>query len=92
MRLQLLMSAVGGLMLGVGLFHLLPHALVELGPASIDRTVWWVMLGMLAMFFLLRMFHFHQHGTAEVDEHETHPAAHDHDHDHDHAHEVEASK
>ena len=38
-RLQLMMSAVGGLMLGVGLFHLLPHASVELGPAAIDRVV-----------------------------------------------------
>ncbi|MFP6695050.1 MAG: iron permease, partial [Pirellulales bacterium] len=42
MRLQLMMSAVGGLMLGIGLFHLLPHAVnpsVPLGDA-----IFWLML------------------------------------------------
>lgn len=78
-RLQLLISFVGGLMLGISVFHLLPHALVELGGQRIDSAMLSMMCGMVAMFLLLRMFHFHDHGTAEVPE----PESHDHDHDHD---------
>lgn len=73
-RMQLTMSAVAGLMLGVGLFHMLPHSVVETG--DIDRSVWWMMVGLLTMFLLIRVFHFHEHGVAEDHEH-------DHDHDHD---------
>ena len=69
-RVQLMMSFVGGLMLGVGLVHLLPHAVAELG--SVDRAVSWTMFGLLAMFFLIRMFHFHEHGTLD-----THSTTHD---------------
>ena len=74
-RLQMLISYVGGLMLGISVFHLLPHAMVELGGARVDAAMIALMCGMVAMFLLLRMFHFHDHGTAEV------PDAHDHDHD-----------
>ncbi|MBN70955.1 MAG: iron permease [Gimesia sp.] len=84
-RMETLISFVGGLMLGIGVFHLLPHAVAEMG--SIDRAVWWMMTGIITLFFLLRTFHFHQHGTVELEE-EGH--THDHDHDHDcdqhHAH------
>jgi zinc and cadmium transporter len=82
-RMQLLVSFVGGLMLGVGLFHLLPHAAREI--ASIDKVVYWTMTGLLCTFFLIRAFHFHQHGSAEEPE-PTAPHAYDHDHDcaHDH--------
>lgn len=34
-RMQLLISLIGGLMLGIGLFHMLPHAIVELGSAQL---------------------------------------------------------
>jgi zinc and cadmium transporter len=85
-RTQLLMSFVAGLMLGVGMFHMLPHAAHETG--SLDRTVWWAMAGLLVMFFLQRFFHFHQHGPTEMALVEHHPYAGepscDHDHDHDH--------
>jgi zinc and cadmium transporter len=79
-RLQLSMSLCGGLMLGIGLLHLLPHAVATLG--SLDRAVWWLMAGLLTMFFLIRAFHFHQHEPAEAgpadDAHG--PDAGDHDH------------
>jgi len=82
-RTQLIMSFVAGLMLGVALYHLLPHALVQLGAANgnaavaIDTAVWWTMLGMILMLLLLRLFHFHQHDFShEEDGH------HDHQHDH----------
>ncbi|MFN0052806.1 MAG: ZIP family metal transporter [Planctomycetales bacterium] len=89
-RMQLLVSFVGGLMLGVGLFHMLPHAAIEL--QSLDAVVLWTMAGLLTTFFLIRAFHFHQHGSAEQhDVHDPRPVAehdcgHDHDHDHDQAH------
>ena len=81
-RMQLLVSLVGGLMLGIGVFHLLPHGYAEIG--SVDTAVKWMMGGILVMFFLLKMFHFHNHGPVEGDGH-TH-GHHDHDHDHDDAH------
>lgn len=80
-RMQVIMSAVGGLMLGIALFHMLPHALTELGPTRAEFVTVWVMVGLLTMFFLLRAFHFHHHDTADVLGHD-----HDHDHDHDHRH------
>ena len=78
-RLQLSISFVGGLMLGISVFHLLPHALVEVGGQRVDAVMLSLMLGMIVMFLLLRMFHFHNHGPAEVSE-----PGHSHDHDHDH--------
>lgn len=81
-RMETLISFVGGLMLGIGVFHLLPHAIAEMG--SIDRAVWWMMAGILTLFFLLRTFHFHQHGTVELEEEKD--QSHDHDCDHHHAH------
>ena len=66
-RTQLIMSFVAGLMLGVALYHLLPHALSELSqsgdvpvggisPAAVDIAVWWVMIGMILMFSATRQF------------------------------------
>jgi zinc and cadmium transporter len=62
-RLQISISLCGGLMLGIGLLHMLPHAFAALG--SLDRAVIWMMGGLLTMFFLIRAFHFHQHEAAE---------------------------
>jgi len=79
-RTQLLMSYVAGLMLGIAFYHLLPHAISTLAPAAgVDHAVWWLMVGLLLMFVLLRIFRFHQHGAAEGDEH-------DHQHGHPHNH------
>jgi zinc and cadmium transporter len=80
---QMLVSLVAGLMLGVGLFHMLPHATIEV--ESLDVVMLWVMGGLLATFFLIRAFHFHQHGSAEHDG-TGHDHGHDHEHDHDHDH------
>ena len=64
-RMQLMISFVGGVMLGIAVFHMIPHSLASLGEAKIDQVMWGVMFGMLATFFLLRSFHFHQHGPAD---------------------------
>ena len=65
-RVQVVMSFVAGLMLGVALCHLLPHALLHLQSAgglaeAIDRVALWTMAGLILMLLLLRMFRFHQH-------------------------------
>jgi len=62
-RLQVATSFVAGLMLGVGLLHLLPHAWHQL--RSIDRAAWWLMGGFLVMFFIQRFFHFHHHDVSD---------------------------
>ncbi len=83
-RLQVILSFVGGLMLGIGLLHLLPHAIVQSG--SIDLAIQWTLYGLVFMFILIRIFHFHQHGTDAS----SHESAHDdcgHDHSHQHHHE-----
>lgn len=62
-RLQTALSFVAGLMLGMALLHLIPHAAHATG--SLDRTVQWALVGFLAMFFLQRLFHYHQHDLPE---------------------------
>lgn len=95
-RSQLILSFVSGLMLGVAMFVLLPHALEADG--SVDRSMLAMMAGLLVMFGMLRAFHFHQHGPAATVPQTTLDLAtqdglpilathtHDHSHDHDHSH------
>ena len=85
-RMQVLLSLTAGVMLGVGLLHLLPHAFYELGH-DIDTTAAWVLAGFFLMFLLERAFHGHAHHTAygdlatHVDGHHGH-----HHHDQPHSH------
>ena len=64
LRTQLLMSGVGGLMLGIAMLHLLPHAAevlsspIQMGAGSL--------CGLVVMFLLVRLFHTHAHGFAET--------------------------
>ena len=62
--LQLAVSLVAGVMLGVGLLHLLPHALLE-APGKMDTVFIWVLAGFLVMFFLERFFCFHHHDVPD---------------------------
>ena len=85
--MQLVMSFVGGLMLGVALLHLLPHSFAEQG--SIDRTAMWSLGGLLVMFLLIRVFHVHAHehgDTSDVEHAHGHNHAHGEHCDHDHKH------
>lgn len=89
--MQVLVSLVGGLMLGVGIFHQLPHAVVIMpqtagGSGALDSCMWWLMFGLLLTFFMLRMFHFHNHGPMAEDDEHTHDCSHHHDHDSHHSH------
>ena len=68
LRTQLLMSFVGGLMLGIALLHLLPHAVDTLGSAP--QVGMACLVGVVSMFLLLRAFHPpHNHGSAENHDH-----------------------
>ena len=82
-RLQMAISFVSGLMLGIALLHFLPDATEQL--KSVDRAVKWTLGGFLLMFFLQRFFHFHHHDLAEGDPED---CCHDHTepHTHDHSH------
>lgn len=65
-RMQMMISLVSGLMLGVAFLHLLPHAFIYVADM---HTVCVAMLaGVLVMFFLMRLFHVHHHGD-EAHEH-----------------------
>ncbi len=76
LRIQTLLSFVGGLMLGMAVLHLIPHAMVHL--PSVDVAMYAVLCGMLGTFLLMRFLHVHSHepGVACADT------------EHDHAHEA----
>lgn len=78
-QMQTVISFVGGLMLGIGFLHLLPHAIHEM--ASPQSATNWVMVGILLMFIMLRLFHFHNHEPGATEQ-----CDHDHDHDTGHGH------
>jgi zinc and cadmium transporter len=87
LRTQLLMSGVGGLMLGIALMHLLPHAgevLKSHSQAGIGTLI-----GLTVMFLLIRLFHTHDHSVpvTESESAGAHEHAHcEHDHSHHHGH------
>lgn len=87
-RLQVAISFVAGLMLGVGILHLAPHAWEQLRSA--DRTMAWLLAGFMAMFFAQRYSRFHHHDVPEEapeQEHHREEAVGDaHSHSHSHAH------
>ena len=77
-RTQVLMSLVAGFILGIAIYHLLPHSLEHIpGPGAVNKAVGWTMAGLILMVFLLRIFQFHQHDfSTEASDY------HDHDHGH----------
>lgn len=89
--MEIAVSFVAGVMLGVGLLHMLPHAVAEatalVEPQAVGDAVWhimlWLLAGMLAMFFIERFFCFHHHEVPEEPdeiEHVHGPECHDHGH------------
>lgn len=82
-RLQVAISFVAGLMLGIAMLQFLPHGAEELG--SVNRAMVWALSGFVLMFFLQRFFHFHHHDLPEGDPEDCchhHPEPHTHDHSH----------
>lgn len=87
-RTQLVMSFVSGLMLGIAIFHLLPHAIYTINDdQAVEIVARWTMIGLLTMFLLLRVFHFHHHDMAD-DAHDSQCVDHIADH---HEHSSDAS-
>ncbi|MCY3623233.1 MAG: ZIP family metal transporter [Gammaproteobacteria bacterium] len=61
-RMQIVMSFVAGFILGIAVFHLLPHGMERIpGPNNLEAAALWIMFGMFVMIVLLRVFDFHQH-------------------------------
>ena len=81
-RMQTIISFVGGLMLGIGVFHLLPHAIHELPNATAASR--WMMVGIVFMFIMLRLFHFHNHEPVSADTESSHSHKHEHTDEHEH--------
>jgi zinc and cadmium transporter len=61
---QVLLSLTGGVLLGVGMLHLLPHACLELG-GNVDAAAGWALGGFFLMFLLERAFHAHAHHAVD---------------------------
>jgi zinc and cadmium transporter len=88
-RIQLVLSLVCGVMLGVALLHLLPHSIQILKSEKLATLL--TLCGLLVMLFLIRIFNFHHHDTGDAHGHgeacdHDHSHQHDHGHDHDHGH------
>lgn len=74
-RMQLALSTVAGVMFGVGVIHMVPHAIVLWQGAGVadagdphgglDPLMIAVLLGFLAMFLLERFLSFHHHEAPE---------------------------
>jgi len=91
-RMQMIISLIAGLMLAIGIFHMLPHAVVELGDDGPDKAAGGMMAGLVGMFLILRMFGFHSHSTESLLQSDSTAMAHGHSgrrspvHPHDAAH------
>lgn len=93
--MQVAVSFVAAMMFGVGMLHMLPHALAEAnlvraGDAGAHfRVMLWTVAGWLAMFFIERFFCFHHHDVESDAQGEIHPheeaceQGHHHVHRHD---------
>ncbi|MEO1535368.1 MAG: hypothetical protein AAFS11_07390, partial [Planctomycetota bacterium] len=75
-RIQTMLSFVGGLMLGMALLHLVPHAVVQIG--SVDQTMYGMLGGLIGVFLLIRFLHVHSHasGTPATEGGELHAHTH----------------
>ncbi len=83
-------SFVAGVMLGIGLLHMLPHALEQAVSSGLPsatanmQVMLWLLAGLLTMFFIERFFCFHHHEVedGEISCHHGPEGEHDHSHGH----------
>lgn len=89
-RLELVLSFVSGVMLGIALLHMLPHAMMQYQTSAAESAhgnvavMWWVLGGFLGIFLLERFFPFHHHEPPGLHSDPQPDGRHDHDQDHDH--------
>jgi len=76
--MQVLLSLTGGVLLGVGMLHLFPHASFAM-DGGVEAAAGWAVVGFFTMFLLERAFHGHAHHGH--DDHGSKPHGH-HDHGH----------
>ncbi len=70
-RMQMVMAFVAGLILGVSIYHLLPHSLVAIsGAGAVETVVAWMMAGVVLTLVLLYLFDFHEHDFSEEHGHQ----------------------
>lgn len=69
-RMEIALSFVSGVMLGVAVLHLLPHAWLERAAydgrtdfGTIEHVALWLLAGFVGLFLLERFFCFHHHDT-----------------------------
>ena len=63
---QILVSLVAGFILGLALFHLLPHGLELIPPPHASlKGMLAAAAGIVALIFILHVFHFHSHESLE---------------------------
>ncbi len=83
-------SFVAGVMLGIGLLHMLPHALDQATNSIVPtatanmQVMLWVLVGLLTMFFIERFFCFHHHEVEDGVVTCHHGLEGDHSHGHGH--------
>ncbi len=86
-RIQMVLSLVCGVMLGVALLHLLPHSIQILKSEKLATLL--TLCGLLVMLFMIRIFNFHQHDTGDAHGHGgncDHVHSREPGHRHDHGH------
>lgn len=78
-RTQLVMAFVAGIILGVAVYHMLPHAVTAIkGSDALEIALFWLMLGVLATLLTLYFLDFHEHDFSD-------------EHSRQHEHEMDAS-
>ena len=94
--MQFAVSFVAGVMLGVGVLHMLPHAVRDAQAADtagtgqpVIATMWWLLAGVMVMFFIERFFCYHHHDVPP-DQKQPEPIHlhHEHEHEHEHVHDL----
>jgi len=91
--MELAVSFVAGVMLGVGMLHMLPHAFQQMRTATPEAggagdldVMLWVLFGLLTMFFIERFFCFHHHDVEDGEVTCHHEG--DHEGHHGHGHDI----
>ena len=70
-RIQAVMSLVAGFIIGIAIFHLIPHSLELIpGDHAVEVATLWIVFGILTMVLLLKVFHFHHHDFTEESAHD----------------------
>lgn len=68
-RAQLVVSFIAGFILGLALFHLLPHSLsIADEHGSHLEVMCYLVAGIVVLIFVLHVFHFHSHQTLGSDD------------------------